>query len=68
MTFSPRNIAQSSEITHNYEKELKGIEKVEWTPNGQFLTVIGFNEVVSNGIALFFYVLFVTCFFIFTIS
>ncbi|KAH0955637.1 hypothetical protein HN011_000689 [Eciton burchellii] len=46
MTFSPRNVAQSSEITHNYEKELKGIEKVEWTPSGQFLTVIGFNEVI----------------------
>jgi hypothetical protein len=46
MTFSPRNVAQSSEITHNYEKELKGIEKVEWTPS----------------------VLFVMCFFIFTIG
>jgi len=50
MTFSPRNIVKSSEKTYNYGKELKGIEKVEWTPSGQFLSVIGFNEVVSNEI------------------
>ncbi|EZA56444.1 WD repeat-containing protein [Ooceraea biroi] len=46
VVFSPLDTAQPSELTYNYGKELKGIEKVEWTPSGQFLAVIGFNEVV----------------------
>lgn len=45
--FSPLKTTQS-EITYNYERELKGIENIEWSPSGQLLAVIGFNEVVIN--------------------
>jgi len=44
--FSPLEIIQLSEVTYNYKKELKGIENIEWSPSGQLLAVIGFNEVV----------------------
>lgn len=43
--FSPPKAAPSLE-TYSCGKELKGIENIEWTPNGQLLAVIGFNEVV----------------------
>ncbi|XP_020278817.1 WD repeat-containing protein WRAP73-like isoform X2 [Pseudomyrmex gracilis] len=43
-TFSPVETARFSE--YNCEKELKGIESVEWNSSGQLLAVIGFNEVV----------------------
>ncbi|XP_012220138.2 WD repeat-containing protein WRAP73-like [Linepithema humile] len=45
-TFSPLKTTQLSEVTYNHERELKGIENIEWSPSGQLLAVIGFNEVV----------------------
>lgn len=37
-----------SEIVQPFEtyKELKGIENIEWSPSGQLLAVIGFNEMI----------------------